>query len=589
MIGRASMLIVALALLTACGGGNKGSSLPPTGSAPQAKKIGTATFTLKIPSSSTMTKLRRRYYQSQATQGVAIDWTSSNPYAPDYSAPISATCPVPTAYPLGVTSCAPDPVDGGTDYSFQLQIPSGSYPNFTVTTFDAAPVSGAFPSAPAANMLAQGQLAAPVVITGGTSNTIPNLTFYGIPASVSFQPGPSQAHVTTYNGTIAVIGNMPQTFFAQAEDADGFVIDSTDAGAPTVTVAEASSDSPQYFNVATTSSAYEFTLTAESGSAGSPAQMVLTATPGGTGLAPISEKVAVTPVQEMWTTQAGGTGLMGIVGSPLYPPSYTLGAALDYANPVLAGCDELCNWSWAAMAPNGTIWVYEQTTHAIWVFTQGPGSQGVLVPASPSTLPLGASPQAFTIDSNGLIYTTDTSSGDISIFNSASPSTALVSFPDSPNFPYSIAVAPNAPNVPAALVGTIWVADSSNISVYNRYTSGAPASIPVSGAPGSAGGLAFDSKGNLWVYDPDDGNLDVYSISGSNSSAFMGLVAQTSLSGDPAVGSNQLGITAQGTGWMGGPGSLNGIYSFTLSGSTLSSGTLYSNNVPSVWSVMIAP
>ena len=208
-------------------------------STPQAKKIGTAAFTLKIPGSSTMTKLRRRYYQSQATQGVAIDWASSNPSAPDYSAPITATCPspAPSAYPPGVTNCVgpTQSADGGTDYTFQLSIPAGTYPNFTVTTFDQAPASGETFTA-SANMLAQGQLAAPVVITGGTSNTIPNLTFYGIPASVSFVPGPAQSHVTTYGGNIAVIGNAPQTFFAQAVDADGFVIDSTDSGAPTVTV-----------------------------------------------------------------------------------------------------------------------------------------------------------------------------------------------------------------------------------------------------------------------------------------------------------------------------------------------------------------
>ena len=295
-----SALLIPLALLTACGGGGgKSGSLPPAGNVPQTKKSGEATFSFKLPGKSTMTKLRRRYYQSQATQGVAIDWTSSDPTHADYSAPISAACPALPSLPPGVTGCTIDS-NGDTDYTFELQITAGTYPNFTVTTFDTAPSVGDF----AGNMLAQGQLAAPVVITAGTTNAIPSLTFYGIPAAVSFVPGPAQSHVVTYAGNIAVIGNAPQTFFAQAVDADGFVIDSTDGSAPALTVAESTSDNPQMFTVGTTANPFAFTLTAINASAN--AMVDLTATPGGTGLSPVTSKVTVAPVQELWTTQEAG-------------------------------------------------------------------------------------------------------------------------------------------------------------------------------------------------------------------------------------------------------------------------------------------
>ena len=162
---RAAALVVPLALLSACGGGGgKGSSLPPVNNTPQ-KKTGTATFSFKIPGKNTMARVRRPYYQSQATEGVAIDWLSTTPNAPDYSAAIAATCPA--TLPAGVVACTV--VNGNTDYMFQLQIPAGTYPNLTVTTYDTPPSGGTFTG----NMLAQGQLAAPVVIVAGQANTIP--------------------------------------------------------------------------------------------------------------------------------------------------------------------------------------------------------------------------------------------------------------------------------------------------------------------------------------------------------------------------------------------------------------------------------
>ena len=595
MVRRTCASIAVLMILAACGGGGKGSSLPPTGNTPQAKKIGTATFSLKLPSSSTMTKLRRRYYQSQATQGVAIDWTSSNPYAPDYSAPISAACPAPTAYPPGVTNCGPDPVDGGTDYSFQLSIPAGTYPNFTVTTFDAAPASGGtFAPAPAANMLAQGQLAAPVTIAGGASNTIPNLTFYGIPASVSFVPGPAQSHVTMYNGTIAIIGNAPQTFFAQALDADGFVIDSTDGTAPTVTVAESASDSPQEFTIATTSAPYEFMLTAKNASGD--ADIVLNGTPGGTGLLPMTpENVTVTPVQEMWAIESAGP-VNAIDGFPLYTNnSYNPGSTpLDSANPSFPDCGSPCNWAWSAMAPNGDLWVEgEGSPDALYVFKQGAGSQGLIAPSGAAKVPLGSSPQGITIDTNANVYISDSSGSSITIYNTSGTQLASIA---GVTGPAGVAIAPNAPNVPSALAGSIWVGCSADICAYTPYTGTTPTPITVTtdGTLSFAQGLAFDSSGYLWIYDELGGVISVYSIGGSATSATLSRVAVSpSLGGIDSpygsyIGSNQLGVTAQGTGWIGGPGSLNGLFSFAESGSSLTP----SNNFTqfgSVWSVIIAP
>jgi sugar lactone lactonase YvrE len=581
-------MVIPLALLTACGGGGgKSGSLPPVNNTPQTKKTGTATFSLKLPGKNTMSRVRRPYYQSQATLGVAIDWTSTDPTHPDYSAPISAVCPGAPSLPPGVTGCTID-ANGDTDYSFQLQIPGGTYTAFTVTTFDTAPTLGDFTG----NQLAQGQVGAPVVITAGVSNTIPSLTFYGIPATVSFVPAPSQSHVVQYGGTttpsgsgpqFAIIGNAPQAFYVQAVDADGFLISSTDSGAPTIAVSDASST--KHFNVATTSNASQFTLTAIDATAN--ATINATATPGGVGLSAITHSVIVAPVQELWTSQSAGPSPNGIVGYPLYPPAYTPGNAIDLSNPSLPGCDGSCNWQWAAMAPNGNIWVYETETAALWVFGQGSGSQGPIVPTAASPVTLGPSPAGFTIDSNGLLYLTDTSSGNITIYNTASPSNALVAFPDGTNYPSSVAIAPNAANVPTGLVGSIWVADSTNISAYTKYTSGTPSSIPVSNPPGSASAVAFDAAGHLWVYDPDDGLVDVYSIGGSASSATMSLVASTSVGS--ADGSDQLGVTAQGTAWMGGPSSLNGLFSYSLSGSTLTIAGPFSSGIADTFSVMIAP
>ncbi|MGA7747543.1 MAG: hypothetical protein WCA52_11115 [Candidatus Aquilonibacter sp.] len=554
--------LAGLVLLSACGGGGKGGSLPPTGSAPQAKKIGTATFTLKIPSSSTMTKLRRRYYQSQATQGVAIDWTSSLPNTPDYSAPISATCPVPTAYPPGVTNCGPDPVDGGTDYTFQLSIPAGTYPNFTVTTFDAPPASGGtFAAAPAANMLAQGQLAAPVVITGGTNNTIPNLTFYGIPASVSFVSAPAQSHVTTYNESIAVIGNMPQTFFAQALDADGFAIDSTDGTAPTVTIGESPSDSPQYFNIATTSSAYEFILTAQNGSAGASAQMVLKATPGGAGLTPITEKLAVTPVQELWTTQEAGSNPNGIYGYALYPGAAEPAGPIDgYADPIgnalCANGGGSCNFQIGATDPtSGTIYAAGTLSGlpAVFAFTQGAASAGLVAPPTASYSGVaGETYHSMAIDYQHHGFIVDNNSGIVSLeaYSTASsgwsPITALSSATYSGlAAATSVAIAPSTANVPSALVNSIWVSGAEEVMVFPPFSGTLSTPTFVAALTGVVG---FDAQGHLWT--TDGANIYVYTVSGTPAAPVITLLGTTGVA-QGGAGGTSFGAAAPDTMWFG--------------------------------------
>jgi hypothetical protein len=557
-------MIIPLALLTACGGGGgKGGSLPPTNT-PQTKKIGTATFSLKLPGKNTMSRVRRPYYQSQATAGVAIDWTSTNPYAPDYSAPISAVCPGTPSLPAGVTSCTID-ANGDTDYTFQLQMPAGSYSAFTVTTFDTAPSVGDFTG----NELAQGQVAAPVVITAGASNTIPSLTFYGIPASVSFVPGPAQSHVIQYGGTttssgsgpqFAVIGNAPQTFFAQAEDADGFLISSSDSGAPTVSVAEASSDAPLHFTVATTANANQFTLTAIDASAN--ATINASATPGGTGLPTITHTVLVAPVQELWTIQEAGSYPNGIFGYPIYIGTNPINAGpVDgYSDPSgNALCGGLsCNFQNAAIDPvSGTVFAASSTGAApeVYAFTQGPGSTGLVAPSSAAyalsssdtvnSIAVDWSHHGFLLYNNDGSYTLaafdTTSSGatnvwnQVATYNGAGVQSAT-----------AIAVAP--PNTPGGLAGTIWVAQNGAVTVFSPFTGSFTGGVSVTSVGQLAGtneGIGFDSAGNLWSTD----GTNVYSFNVSSGLGGITEIAQGPLVNGAFGGS--FGAAAGETMWSG--------------------------------------
>jgi hypothetical protein len=537
-----SAMVIPLALLTACGGGaGKSGSLPPATNTPQTKKSGEATFSFKLPGKTTMTKLRRRYYQSQATQGVAIDWTSTDPTHPDYSAPISATCPVPTLgnsnLPPGVTSCTID-ANGDTDYAFQLQIPAGTYPNFTVTTFDTAPTVGDF----SGNMLAHGQIAAPVVINPGVANTIPNLTFYGIPASVSFQPGPAQSHVVTYGGNLAVIGNQAQTFYTQAQDADGFDISSNDSGTPTITVAESANDSPQHFTVATTSNPYSFTLTAKDATAN--ATIIVTATPGGTGLTSVTRDVTVTPVQELWTTVEAGNAPYGIWGYPVYGTGSAVQPIDGYNDPIgnalCGGGGSSCNFDYAAIDPSSnTIYaagINSSSIPAIYAFPLSAAPPGLTVPSG--AVYTGAAGDNFTsiaIDAHQHGFIVDNNSGSIQL---EAYSTSSGSW--TPIVPYggmgtadAVAVAPTATQVPAALAGSIWVGLSAGgFAVFPQFSGssfGSPGTATGSGAATPVQVAGFDSNGYLWS--TDGSNVYIDSISGTPAAPVVTQLGSLPLSG----------------------------------------------------------
>lgn len=517
-------VIALLAVLVACGGGGKGgSSLPPTATQPASKKTGVASFKVKLPGKATMAKVRRNY-QSPATQGISIDWSSTNPYAPDYSAPISAACP--STNPSGVTLCTPDP-DGGTDYTFQIPIPAGTY-TLTVSAFDKPP-SGSPPTfAASANMLVQGQLGG-VTITGGTSNTVANITFYGIPASVSFVPAPGQSHVVQYGGAtvasssapqVAVVGNNPQSFYAEPLDADGYVISNNDGNnnAPTVSVTETTSDachaSPfttgvMCFSVAQpapSASPYLFTLQAQAayGSAVIAATATLPngATPNGTNAT--TTQYNVLPVQEIWTTQSAG-----IYGYPLYPspgPSaqpLLLGNPIDSANDY--ACEGPCSWGGTAMDASNNLWAINTSNSEMYEFTTSSGAQALNVPSSPTSIALPGSPQSVAIDASGYMYIPDASTGDVYVYNTQSGSTmTTVPFVSASSDPRAVAVAPlTAPNGAA---GTIWVGGTSptggsTIVVYSPYSSGMSTLTTITSLPNAPEALAFDTQGDLWVYD----------------------------------------------------------------------------------------
>jgi hypothetical protein len=602
MIRRIVGSLAAISLLAGCGGAGGSGGITPilTPKTPTQSTAVAATFKLAFPGKATMTKLHRNY-QSQGTQGIAIDWISTNPVHPDYAAPVSAVCPA--TLPAGVTACGIDPVTGATDYTFSLMLPIGSYPHFTASAFDAAP-SGTLPSAAAftgAHLLAQGQLIAPVVISPGTT-TIPNLTFFGVPAAVSFVPGDAQSHVANFSANntsgYAIVGNQPQTFFAQATDAAGYFIGNNDGGAPTITVAESTSDPAQYFNVATTANADQFTLQAMQAPVSASITPVInvTATAGGTGLPSVTNSFAITPVQELFTTQSSGEGQAGVVGYPLYPPTYTPSAILDLADPG-SGCDGSCDWQYGAIAPNGTFFAIALFPDVAYEFTQGSGSQGLISPGGPSALPVGTDPQSLAIDAQGLLYLEDANSNTVTIFNTSAPTTPLTSI-STPLSPNSIAIAPSTSAIPSSLRGSIWVGCPGGVAVYAPYTGGPTPPVligPPNGAPATGQGITIDPTGHVWI--SDGSLLHVFTIASSSSTAGITLtpVATTTLGNND--GAAQIGVTAQGTGWMGGASSVNGpldgMDPYTLSGSTLTLGATFFGNgftgIPTVFSAIVVP
>jgi hypothetical protein len=554
--------IALLAIVAACGGGGKDGFVPSTTSQsqPASSKTGIAIFKLKLPSAATMAKAHvKRQYQSQATQGVAMTWAaaesaaSPNPYTPNFAAPVAQTCP--TTLPAGVTACGIDPTDGGTDYTFQIPIPVGTW-NFTVSTFDQAPSGSPLAYAANANMLAQGSVGA-IAIAAGTSNTIPNLTFYGIPVSVSLVAAPGQAHVVQYSGStvasggapeIAVVGSAPQSFYAEPLDADGYLIDDNDGNSgsvPTVAIAESlkstcyqdNGGSPCFTiaQPAPSASPYLWTMQATSALAVSTIDVTATLPAGASpnGVNDVQSQYLVLPVQEVFTAQSSG-----IYGYPLYPgassPPTEVGNAIDEANVsplVCSSSGQSCQWTGMAADSSGNLWAVTSTSSgtAQLVFEFKQSAQGLVAStgtspsAAATTLPAGAQPAGMAIDSHNYAYITDANDGDVYAFNTASLGTGFITVPvntelgsltsgnyGSSTTTYTVAVPPTG----SSLAGEIWIAGETsgtagsanfltNFSSASGYTPSSPPPVqsPYTGSlAGTPYGMAFNSSSVLFVY-----------------------------------------------------------------------------------------
>lgn len=568
---RISAALLCAATASACGGGGGGGSVNSVVPKTPSKAPGTATFSFKLPGKSTMAKLRRPYYVSQATQGVAIDWISTDPTHPDYGAAVSATCPIPSAYPAGVTNCTIDG-QGNTDYTFALQIPAGTYP-LTVSAFNAAPtVGGVF----AGSMLAQGQLAAPITIVAGQNTLISGLTFYGVPASVSFVPAEAQSHVTPLNGGYAIVGNTPQTFYAQATDAEGFAISSSDSGAPAIAVAESAADPAQYLSVS--GSANKYTVTAvQAAPSGTTPVIRVTATSTGTGLPSVSNTFNVTTVAELWTTQSsGGTASSyGLNGYALYPPSYTpllLDFTYDPTPDSLCSAVNACSFEPAAAGPNGSIVAVGVSTvpSRLYEFTPASGSQPPVLPtaALPITSPSFSNVAA---DSSGHLFFTDNSLGTLSALSTPG-ATSVSATASGLASVMSVTVAPSTDPI-SALRESVWVGDgnATPVAAYAPF-SGALTPIPVtftSMAPPSVVTLGFDVVGQIWM--SDGTYLYVYSVSGGLSGVTLTPLLASPYMPSPFVAGSSFGADVQGNMWLGEFTSTTGMLPLSLSSTPCSS------------------
>ena len=588
---RRSASLALIAALAACGGGGGASGVTPSTqktSTPAAPTI--TTFSLKLPGQATAVKTRHRFYASQATQGVAIDWSSSNLRSPDFAIAVTFTCPN-QPYPAGILSCSTDPVTGGTDYTFQLGMSPGTYNNFTVGTFDAPPVSGAFASG---NLLAQGQPAAPVVIAAGVANTIAGLTFYGIPASVSVQPAPGQSHVLAYNGSgaagFAIVGNSPQTFFAEALDADNYVISPSDPGAPSISLAEAATDSPQYLSFSTGSSAGQWLIhaIAAPSSAGAYASVTATATSAATGSTPVSSSTPITPFPELWTTQEAGSAPTGIFGYSA-PQGIGISSPIDLyndpiANPLCGGGSSNCDFYYGALDSSSNILYAAGLTAggspAVYAFSLGAGSAGLTPPASASWGgSVGETYEGLAIDTNHHAFILDNASNLILEAYSTANSAGWVSLVDLTQTadPFlanatSVAVAPSAANIPAALAGSIWVGSSAGAQVFPPF-SGSAFGSPSNTVTLSAGGaIGFDSSGYLWT--TDNTNIYVYLVAGTPSNPTVTQVATTALNAGGATGTS-FGAVPPDTMYFGqGTGELTGYIEYAMTCTSQTSCTI---------------
>ncbi len=535
-----------------------------------------------------MAQLRRPFYQSQATAGIAFNWTGTDPTHPDLAFPISATCPSPL--PAGITSCGTDS-SGNTVYQFAFNATPGVYPKFMITTFDAAP-AGTSPFASTfgtnAHELAQAFLPTPLTIVAGQDNPIPSMTFYGIPASVSLLPYPSQSHVVT-NGAHAyeIIGNTQQLFGVAALDADGFLIGATASGAPTISVTESTSDAPAEFSIAPMSGPNEFGITAISAPASGGGSITVSATAGVSGPTPASTTYAITPVQEMWLTLSSGgvATAYGFAGYPLYPPSYapqTTPLDFTYDNSTLNACGTgvACLWEAATALPDGSFIAYSQSDGHLYRFLQGTGS---LSPAFPSELSGYISPSVASIaaDNAGHIFIADSNLYVLSSYTASS----VVSPSVAPTKAQAVAVAPTLAALPSALQQTVWVsngaAGQSSILSYAVNASGALTNIPVTindSVPiGNPTVLGFDSSGNLWAF--DGAYLHVYALSGSASGATLTELLSTPIQPASGLRGASFGATSQGTMWLASFGSYPWMAPLALSGCPGSSCTVLQNPI----------
>lgn len=570
-------LVVLASLLAGCGGGGSGTAIPSTAT----KSPQTVTFSLKLPGKATMARAHKAFYQSQGTQGVSIDWISTDPTKPDYAAPITFTCPAPTNYPAGVTSCGT--VSGDTSYTFALAMLPGSYA-LTVTTFDAAPSNGSFTGA---HQLSQGSV--PVTINAGNQNSIPNITFYGVTSSISFEAKPSQSHAVPFNNGYAVIGNTPQAFVVNPIDAGGYII--TGTGAPPVTVGESTTDPAQYFSIAQAGTTDEWDFTAKQAPQSATGSATITLSSGG-----FTPNVSVTPVQELWTTQtAGGTAsAYGLNGYALFPPNFAPTTPIDFVfdNSAAPACSPSgCAWEPAAPVPDGSVVAIG--VHKVYQFGAPGGSEGPgMPPAGMVPGPVSSpSPSNIAVDASGDVLITDNSFGELLIYPSISAVTgnpiATVSGLAGAD---AIAIAPAWSTIPASLRNTIWVGDYNSggpVSAYSYATgSTTTTNIPVtftSGAPSAVSTIGFDANGDLWIN--DGSQLAVYSLAGNASGVTLTQIATSNL---PVQGTS-FGATAQGAMYIG--YSANGTLTTTpyvLSGGSITAGTPVTTLAP-VFSSMVVP
>lgn len=557
MIARKTLLLVCTVALASCGGGGGTTpSIPKTTTptAPQAVR-----FSFKLTGKSTMARLHRPAYVSQATKGIAVDWASTDLTHPDFATVVSATCPSPL--PASILACSVD-AQGDTDYTFALTLAPNTY-TIAAAAFDQPPSGGAFAGL---TPLAQGQLAAPFTVTAGTTNVIPSMTFYGIPASVSLVPGLPQNHVIPYNGGWGIVGAGPQTFFAQALDADGFAIASSDSGAPALSVSESASDAAQYFSIATTSNKYAFTLAAKQAPAPTfpAADIIVTATAGG-GLPEVAiSHVAIEPIEELWVTQAaGGTSTeYGLAGFALIPPTYLpptynvspIDFVYDTPGTLCGGVQ--CQFEATGANASFAVALGVMPSSRLYEFPFSDTASSYTYPSAP--LPFtSTSISNVAVDAAGHLFVTDNSIGALFALNAPTDS-SFASESTGPTLAgaSAVAVAPSISAIPAALQQSIWVGTGSGtVLAYAPFT-GSLTQIPitVSGTapPMYISAVGFDTTGNLWVL--GNGAISIYTVSGTTSS--ITLTLNTNFASNPYSPTNQesggsFGASVGGIMWIG--------------------------------------